>query len=172
MGKKPRKRAKGGPLDTVSRGLVPWSVDGFNEVVKFENELRVTPVDDWDLTEAKMGLYDDRTGDLTEYKLNKFKPEVQVANFILGKYPNFIEGTAHWHRYDRIRAFLGQNLDRLKAERWVIETAGGLQACTALLQALCELPFSKRLRGRGVNAEYTFSLEEVVERTRRLSAKG
>jgi hypothetical protein len=157
-------------MEALEKGKVPWSAEEFLEVFHWYEKLEKTPKDDWDLTERKALVWEE-SGEVGEWVFNPFHPATQFFQYMARRYPG-PAASYHGYRFHQIMVFLEDYRPRLKAEGLARKTASGMgQVATQLLQALCELPFTRKIVVDGED-RCAFEYDEVVARAREIIEKG
>ena len=129
---------------------IPWDVSGYLEAIGWRADLLKTPRDDWDLAP--------HLGDAGEtLPVNPLKADHQLFRWLSTRYTTEV-ALAHWVRTAAIDAWVPGNRSALIARGLI--RGGGAEVSRALLQALAELPYSRKLR----NGARAFSMPEVLRR--------
>src|SRR5215470_12874616 len=106
--------------DRVRSGAIPWTSDGYMEVLNFKQTLRVTPKDDWDLTHYRFAV-EFSEGVVRGFELNPLMYEDQIGLFIKKRYAD--EGVtiiaAHMLRYFEMNWFLSKHRKRFEREGFI-----------------------------------------------------
>jgi hypothetical protein len=154
-------------MDAFKKGTIPWSVDECIEIMGWYQRLNKTPKDDWDLKERGFCLKDEESGEVKKLVLNQFMPINQLGLYMAHRYKSDVM-PYHFNRLMEIMAFLCDHLQELKLDGFSrTDSDERDEICIPVLQALCELPFSKKTI---VNDEerYKFDYQEVAQRAREL----
>ena len=156
--------------DRVRSGAIPWTSDGYMEVLNFKQTLRVTPKDDWDLTRYRFAV-EFSEGVVRGFELNPLMYEHQIGLFIKKRYAD--EGVmiiaAHRLRYFEMNWFLSKHRKRFEREGFIrkSEESGKIEVNDCLFKALAEARLV-RTRGKSKHKHPTFDLAAVVARTKTL----
>lgn len=153
--------------DTFTRGTMPWNADECLEVMRWYHNLQGTPKDDWDLRERSLLLKLEETGKVQKVQFNQFQPLNQLGFYMAQRYDSDVM-PYYADRFMRIMDFLCEHREELKGDGLYREGGDDFdEICYPLLQALCELPYSRTQVLDGEEC-HTFDYDEVVKKTRAL----
>jgi hypothetical protein len=159
--------------DRVKKGLIPWTSDGYMDVIEFRQKLERTPKDDWDLAPHYFSIKFTE-GKVQTFRLNELMPDNQIGLFVKKQYARqgITVVAAHLTRYYEMNWFLRTHRKRFERENFIRKTdeSGRIDVNDCLFQALAQAPFP-RSRGRGKHKFPTFDLDSIVQRTRELVAE-
>lgn len=158
---------KSRPLDwdSFTKGTVPWNIDECLEVMRWYHKLQETPKDDWDLRERSLTLKLDESSKVAKVEFNQFQPVNQLGFYMAQRYDSDVM-PYYTDRFMRIMDFLCEHREQLKEDG--LSQAGGEdfdEICCSLLEALCELPYSKTEFVDG-EERHRFDYDEVVKKAR------
>jgi hypothetical protein len=154
----------------VRRGLIPWTAEGYMEVMKFRHKLNDIPKDDWDLMPRRF-LVEFNEGAVHVLRLNPLTYESQIALFVHKRYSEagLTMAAAHFRRFVEINWSLQKHHTCFEGEGLIrkCDEPGKIEVDDCLVQALAEARFT-RSRGTGTHKIPTFDLGAIIGRTREL----
>ncbi len=140
------------PSVNWKRGLTPWSFAEYQEVLQGLSVRTSTPGDNGNRGE------EEKESDL-------FSLHAARSDVIYEKYGHDLNiYMAHMMRFDKIHEFIQRHRGVL-IETGIIKNGSDDTTLVSneLLEALCVLPYSKRIRAKGY-VDYVFSYSEVMEK--------
>jgi hypothetical protein len=153
--------------DAAMQGTIPWNADECSEVMAWYHDLVSTPKDDWDLNERGIAI-EDEEGSVTKLQFNQFHAMNQLGFYMANRFDECVM-PYHTFRFMQIMDFLQAHLSELHNDGLArVREDDGEDVCRELLQALCELPYSKVCETRNGGQRRDFDYDDVVRRTREI----
>jgi len=173
-GQWPESPDQGPDMDSVRRGMVPWSADEFWAVFNHEAGLRSTPHDDWDRRPSTITL-SESDGSTREVRFNPDLLLSQVMRWLGDRYEGlpWTQTASHMYRYLEIKSFVQDHEARLEEEGLLARDpdSGQLLGISAeLLEVLTTAPYEAEGPEEGGAATWTFDYDRVLERVRERAA--
>lgn len=158
-------------FEDVGRGLVPWNVDEFMEVVEFYTNLHDTPKDDWDDLKDKQFILEHNDEGESVLRFNAMASMNQLGFYMVKRYPDRVQCPHYLYRFMQIQDFLKERRDQLIEDGFAREGDNGvMEFKEAILTALCVLPYSQLNLEDGKH--WGFDYDEVAGHAHMLAEKG
>jgi len=162
MPKVKRRKKKQHPSVNWKRGLIPWSYAEYQEVLQQLIVRTSNPIDHREVQKRGVILLGEN-GEEEEIKINPSSLFSTTVNVIHEKYGHDLHTyMAHVVRFDKMHEFIQKHRGVL-IETGLVKNGSDdtMLISTELLEALCILPYSQRVRVKDW-IDYEFSYSEVM----------
>jgi hypothetical protein len=152
--------------ESATKGLKPWTIEGFNDAMKYYMGLATKPLDDYDLRERRLGIVDEETNEISNIEINALHPMNQLAFHFQEKYdPDMFHH--HLYRFMHIMSFISKNRNDL-IEIGLIRPKNEFDEIKEeMLEALCILPFTKKVMEEN-SISYDYDFDNVMKKTQEI----
>lgn len=159
-------------IEKFSKGTVPWSAEECRDAIIWFHKMMNSPKDDWNLNRYRLAMRDPETEDVQELRLQMTHPMNQIGMYFAEKYKgDRTLVSCHTSRFMQILDFLGDhNSDLLRDKMAEKGAEDRYDVDGAVLEALCELPFEKRVVEEG-KERWEFDYEHVIQRAKEINAQ-
>lgn len=156
----------------VIKGNVKWPFEEFQEIYSWYGNLHDKPRDDWDLKKRGLTLIDEEDEKEYDITFNPFMPMNQLGFHMVKKFGE--EKFMHYmHRFMEIMRFISEHKKKFIEDGFMKtpdEDKKYIEIQTEILQALCELPYTQKVKAEG-NTFYRLNYTDVINKAKELMEK-
>ena len=155
-------------FEKITKGLIPWTSDEFNEIKAQFHAILQKPKDDWDIETKKTFLPDEKKTKWDTPGLDPYHPMAQLKILMIKKYPDQEKAMAHFFRYNKIIKFLQDHELRLRKEKLMQQGKNPAYIKNELIECLCTMPYATKKETFDNKNEYKFCYNTITEKTKEL----